>query len=350
MSLLKWKELAKSKSKLGDKINYVHNAIKQHKIGEETSQESFRKVFKPVTTKLDDVITSNLNLRMPQRGKRLTKKAGVPNYGIDIDDEVEDMNLGDLFDEQPVLPSLEKQLIPKPPTYEESLEDILEGKEIYVDPQYFPQNLQELPHPQEMPHPQELPPEYDDNEEVDYAIADEDMTNDILDDIGIPNYENVNKILNQPEMNPTKTKKYLKKVIKYAMFKRSQLNGFKANVTKKYKSGKISEAERQMQNKRIDNARVTLNEYMKHYNTKLATIKGFGIKGRRTKQRGGNVMFFNNVNQLLKKLELIIGEVLAGNTSIKMRNTGVAILDTLLRMSTINRPQYNKLYNKYFKV
>ena len=74
MSLLKWKELAKSKSKLGDKINYVHNAIKQHKIGEETSQESFGKVFKPVTTKLDDVITSNLNLRMPQRGKRLTKK------------------------------------------------------------------------------------------------------------------------------------------------------------------------------------------------------------------------------------------------------------------------------------
>ena len=61
-------------------------------------------------------------------------------------------------------------------------------------------------------------------------------------------------------------------------------------------------------------------------------------------------MFFNDVNQLLKKLELIIGEVLAGNTSIKMRNMGVNILDTLLRMSTINRPQYNKLYNQYFKV
>ena len=338
MSLLKWKELAKSKSKLGDKINYVHNAIKQHKIGEETSQESFGKVFKPVTTKLDDVITSNLNLRMPQRGKRLTKEGEVPNYGIDIDDEVEDMNLGDLFDEQPVLPSSEKQLVPKPPTYEESLEDILEGKEIYVDPQYFPQDLQELP------------PEYDDNEGVDYAIDDEDMTNNILDDIGIPNYENVDMILNQPIMNPQKTKVYLKKIIKDAKFAKSQLNGFKANVTKKYKSGKISEAERQMQNKRISNARVTLNGYIDHYNTKLATIKGSGIRGRGRKQRGGNVMFFNNVNQLLKKLELIIGEVLAGNTSIKMRNTGVAILDMLLRTATISRPQYSKLYNQYFKV
>ena len=41
MSLLRWKELAKSKSELGNKINYVHNAIKQHKIGDQTSKESF---------------------------------------------------------------------------------------------------------------------------------------------------------------------------------------------------------------------------------------------------------------------------------------------------------------------
>ena len=114
--------------------------------------------------------------------------------------------------------------------------------------------------------------------------------------------------------------------------------------------GTISEAERQIMNKRLDNARVTLNKYIKHYETKLKTIKGSGIKGRGRKQRGGNVMFFNDVKQLLKKLELIIGEILAGNTSIQMRNTGVNILDTLLRMATINRPQYNKLYNKYFKV
>ena len=338
MSLLKWKELAKSKSKLGDKINYVRNEITRHKIGQETSQDSFEKVFKPVTTKLDDVITSNLNLRMPQGGKRPPKKAEVPNYVVDIEDEVEEMNLGDLFGEQPVLLDSEKQLVPKPPTYEESLEDILEGKEIYVDSQYFSQD------------PQELPPEYDDDEGVDYAIADEDMTNDILDDIGIPNYENVDKILNQSTMNPKNTKAYLNKIIKNAKFKRSQLNGFKANVTKKYKSGKISEADRQMQNKRISDARVTLNGYINHYDTKLKTMKGFGIRGRGRKQRGGNVIFFNNAKQLLKKLELIAGEILAGNTSIEMRNTGVNILDTLLRMSTINRSQYNKLYNQYFKV
>ena len=336
MSLLKWKEFAKSKSELGNKINHVHNLITQHKIGEQTSQESFAKVFKPVTSKLDDVIDSNLNLRMPQRRRRPLKKAEVPNYGIDIEDEVEDMGLSDLFDEQPVLPQSEKQIVPKPPTYEESLEDILKGKEIYVDPQYFPD-------------PQELPPEYDEDEGVDYAINDEDRTRETLDELGVMNYESVDKVINQPEMTPQKTNNYLNKIIKDAEVERKKFGGYKANVTKQYKKGAISEAERQMMNKRLDDARAVLNEYIKHHKTKLKTIKGSGIKGRR-KQRGGNVMFFNDTKQLLKKLELIIGEVIAGNTSIQMRNTGVNILDTLLRMSTINRPQYTKLYNKYFKV
>ena len=135
MSLLKWKELAKRKTELGNKINYVHNAITQHKISEETSKGSFDKLFKPVTSKLDDVIVSNLKSGMPQKRKRPLKKGEVPNYGIDIEDEVEDMGLDDLFGDY-VPPEQQKQLVPKPPTYEESLADVLEGKkEIYVDPQ-----------------------------------------------------------------------------------------------------------------------------------------------------------------------------------------------------------------------
>ena len=164
------------------------------------------------------------------------------------------------------------------------------------------------------------------------------------------NYKNVEKILNQSTMTPGKTKTYLKKIITNATSKRSQLSGYKSHVTKQFNNGLISASERQISNKRIDNARLTLNEYIKHYKTKLNEIKGSGIKDQGRKQRGGSVMFFNDIKQLVKKLELIIGEIHAGNTSIQMRNTGVSILDTLLRMATINRLQYNKLYNQYFKV
>lgn len=190
MSLLKWKELAKRKSELGNRINYVHDAITKHDVGQQTSQESLAKVFQPVTTKLDDVITSNL--KMPQRKRRLLKKGETPDYGISIDDEIAAMNIGDLFDE-PVLPQQDKQIVPKPPTYKESLQDLLEGKkEIYVDPQYFPEE------------PNGLPPEYDDDEEIDYALDDEDVMNEILNDIGIANYDSVEKTLNQPEMTHQK--------------------------------------------------------------------------------------------------------------------------------------------------
>ena len=62
------------------------------------------------------------------------------------------------------------------------------------------------------------------------------------------------------------------------------------------------------------------------------------------------MIFFNNPKKLLKKLELISGEIMAGNASIKMRNMGVTILDTLLKSSAINKAQHAKLYKSYFNI
>lgn len=71
---------------------------------------------------------------------------------------------------------------PKSPSYEESLRDVFERKkQIYVDPQYFPKPL----------------PEYED-EEIDYAMEDEDAAEAILVDAGVTTY--VERILNLPEM------------------------------------------------------------------------------------------------------------------------------------------------------
>ena len=134
MSLLKWKQLAKGKSELGNKINCVHDAITEKKLGEKTSEKSFEKVFKPITSKLDDVIVSNLKIakRQPKRGKK-------EDINIDYYPEVdpyEDMDIEGLIDfGDYVPPQQEKQLVQKPPTYEESLKDVLEGKkQIYMNP------------------------------------------------------------------------------------------------------------------------------------------------------------------------------------------------------------------------
>ena len=297
-------------------------------MGEKTSQESFQKAFKPITAKLDEVAFRNLNI------PRLTKKQGVPDYGIALEDEdIPDYGLDDFFDEG-LIPENKKQIVPKPPTYEESLKDVLEGKkQIYVDPQYFPEE------------PQDMPPEYEEDEEIDYALDEEDSADMILDDLYLPNYDAIEKQLNQPEMTQKRIKRYVNKQLKDAEFKRHQLKGYKSQVSQAYNKGKIGEAQKTMVYKRIDNARAVLNQYIKHYENKVKMMEGSGLK-----KRGGNIVFFNDAKQLLKKLELIVGEILAGNTSIEMRNTGVAILDMLLKTSKINKAQHEKLYKTYFKI
>ena len=233
-----------------------------------------------------------------------------------------------------LVPENKKQIVPKPPTYEESLKDILEGKkQIYVDPQYFPEE------------PQDMPPEYEEDEEIDYALDEEDGANMILDELELSNYDDIEKQINQPEMTPRKIKRYIDKKLKDADFRRNQLKGKKGNISKDYNKGKIGEAEKTLKYKRIDDARAVLNQYIKHYGNKVKMMEGSGLK-----KRGGNIVFFNDVKQLLKKLELIVGEISAGNTSIEMRNTGVAILDMLLKTSKINKAQHEKLYKTYFKI
>ena len=332
MSLLKWKEIAEKRSELGKKINTVRETIKQKKISDQMGEAEAEKLFKPITSGLKDLTLPKMPLRRLPK-----KKRPVPDYGIAIDDEVPDYGLEDLFGDQ-VLPQNDKQLVPKPPSYEDILKDLASGeKQMYIDPAF-------------MYEPEDLPPEYE--EEVpDYEILEEDRINQALDELQIPNYDEVELRLQQEEMNDIKRKSYLTKTLKKAKTKKKQLPGFLSDITKKLNSGSITEAEAQLKRKAINDSRKVLNDYI-NYNQqkleKLKNIKGSGLK-KKTK-KGGQVMFFNNPTEMMKKLELIIGSKVAGNNSIELRNTGVALLDILLRNSILNRPQYNKIYKNYFNV
>ena len=122
-----------------------------------------------------------------------------------------------------------------------------------------------------------MPPEYED-EETDYALDEEDNANMILDDMGLLNCCNVDAQLSRQDMTPTLRNIFLKnKVIKDSEFKRNQLKGYKAQVSRAYNKGKINDAKKQMEYKRIDNARAFLNQYI-GYENKLTTVKGSGRK------------------------------------------------------------------------
>ena len=325
MSLLKWKEMAEKRSELGKKINTVRDTIKQKKISDQMGEVEAEKLFKPITSELKELTAPKAPLR-----RLVKKKRPVPDYGIAIDDEVPDYGLEDLFGDQ-VLPQNDKQLVSKPPSYEDVLKDLASGEK-------------------HMYEPEDLPPEYE--EEVpDYEILEEDSINQVLDSLSLPNYDDVDLQLEEENMNDKKRKYYLKNILKNAKEKRQQLSGYSMNITKKLNSGSITEAEAQYQRKIIQDTRKVLTDYMNYHQQKLQklkSIKGSGLK-KKTK-RGGQVMFFNNPTEMMKKLELIIGSKVAGNNSIELRNTGVALLDILLRNSILNKPQYNKIYKNYFSL
>ena len=324
--------MAEKRSELGKKINTVRDTIKQKKISDQMGEVEAEKLFKPITSELKELTAPKAPLRRLVKNKR-----PVPDYGIAIDDEVPDYGLEDLFGDQ-VLPQNDKQLVPKPPSYEDVLKDLASGeKQMYIDPAF-------------MYEPEDLPPEYE--EEVpDYNILEEDEINQALDKLNIPNYDDVELRLTEKGMDDKKSKAYLKNILKNAKEKRQQLSGYSMNITKKLNSGSITEAEAQYQRKIIQDTRKVLTDYMNYHQQKLQklkSIKGSGLK-KKTK-RGGQVMFFNNPTEMIKKLELIIGSMIAGNNSIELRNTGVALLDILLRNSILNKPQYNKIYKNYFSL
>ena len=118
MSLLKWKEMAEKRSELGQKINAVRETMKQKSISDQIGQVEAAKLFEPITPGLKDITAPKAPLR------RLKKGGPVPDYGLEIgdDEEVPDYGLEDLFGEE-VLPQNNKQLVLKPPSYQDFLEE-----------------------------------------------------------------------------------------------------------------------------------------------------------------------------------------------------------------------------------
>ena len=184
---------------------------------------------------------------------------------------------------------------------------------------------------------------YVDAEEAPDDDAEEELEeedpNKILDLIDLPNYDDVEMRLAEPEMTAIKKRNY---VIKQAEKRRRQAVALKSNATKAYKAGKISEEQKNLDHNTSNKLQKEIKDYKKHNESKLRSIKGSGL------QRGKGAYFFNDAKEMLQKLTLIIAEMEAGNTSIKMRNMGQTILDALFRSNHINKQQYGQLVKKYF--
>ena len=346
MSLSNWKRLAQKRTETGKMKNQLYDEITEEKIKSKTSDQRITKSFR-----LDEII-DGLKAQKPKNRPQMRIRPGPAGKPDEIDyapevDPYEDMDVEGLLDLQDyVAPQAEKQIIPKgaPPKYEMDPSFWNLGGDESLPPEYS--------FVEEGPLAIEAPPDDDDDDE-DLDIGD---INRILDKSDLPNYNDVEMTLAQPEMTPVKRSKYLENNIKRANSEISSITSkFKTNTAKRLnqavKKGlpkdviEKLEREKDVAHKFADSRLKPIQEYRGYLKVqKKKSTKGSGVK------RGSGVYFYNDAQELLKKLTLIIGEMEAGNTSVKMRNMGQTILDTLLRTKSINKSQYQKLVKKYFGV
>ena len=143
-------------------------------------------------------------------------------------------------------------------------------------------------------------------------------------------------------MTANNQRNYLTGAINDAESRRKTLTVRKSNATRAYKAGKISEEYRDLIHENVSKREKDIADYKTYLRSKRKSITGSGVR------RGRGAYFFNDAKEMLQKLTLIIAEMEAGNTSIKMRNMGQTILDALLHANHINKGQYGKLVKKYF--
>ena len=324
MSLSHWKRLAQRKTKAGQAVNELYDDITKEKIRSKTTDQAIAKTFR--LDRLDQIAEQT----KPKQRRRVPLRPRVnTDGGIDYAPEVdpyEEMDVEGLLNlEDYVPPQAEKQIAKKPqkpPQYE-------------MDPSFWQ-------------IPDEPPPPYEEDleEEEEEEELEEMDDNQILDQLDLPNYDDVEKRLAEPEMNYVRRQNYLRKVQKDAETKRKQVAAMKTHAANAFKRGEITKEEMDKAYAESDRLQKPINELKVKVRQKLTPkIKPPKLKAIK---KGKGVVFYNNPQELLKKLAVILGEMEAGNTSLKMRNMGQTILDTLLENKSINKTAYGKLVKKYF--
>ena len=324
MSLSRWKELAQRKTKAGQAVNELYDDITKEKIRSKTTDQAIAKTFR--LDRLDQIAEQT----KPKQRRRVPLRPRVnADGGIDYAPEVdpyEEMDVEGLLNlEDYVPPQREKQIAKKPqkpPQYE-------------MDPSFWQ-------------IPDEPPPPYEEDLEEEEVLEEMD-DNQILDQLDLPNYDDVEKRLAEPEMNYVRRQNYLRKVQKDAETRRKQVAALKTHAANAFKRGEITKEEMDEKYAESNRLQKPINELKVKVKQKLKPIiiKPKKLKAITTK-KGKGVVFYNNPQELLQKLAVILGEMEAGNTSIKMRNMGQNILDTLLENKSINKTAYGKLVKKYF--
>ena len=309
----KWQQLAKEKSAIDQQTEEIHQKFRMDKINKEFGQLSGEELFKPITKRLDE--KSSVNVEEEEEEE-------VPDYTMDEFDEINPFD----YEFRPDAPSPEPSPpppTPPPPPYQE-----FDGDDLPLPP---PPLMEETSTRKEwgMPGPVEL--EYPSE-----AIL----------------LQNINRLItikgHDPDFKVGKSKLGLKgKTIAELKKMRDDIN--KRRETQPL-SKRLQEGKQRLKSTPLPKKRETTQTPLEKAVASRRPVFEFSDNEDDSYEQdweteGSGVA--DEAEKLINQLYVSLGSIKAGNNSIKLKNQVLYLLDSLVELGTINKKQKKKIISDY---
>ena len=330
MSMKKWRQLAEEKSKLDEQREEIHQKFKMDKINKEFGQLSGEEFFKPITKRLDEKSTT-------VEEEEEEEEQEVPDYTMDEFDEINPF--GDEFRPDAPTPA------PSPPTTPTTTTTPIEPTSL--PPPY--QEFDDLPLPPPPLMEETVMPGSSKDETREETSKRLRNVKSILAKFGSdPAYKvkskgskyygyNVEELeaeafkLETIKAHQEHTEKLLKR--KQPLLTQLQEKKAKLKPPKKQEKREISKTplEKAVMSRR---PAFELSDDEDDFSKQDWETEGSG---------------FADEAELIDQLDLSLGSIEAGNNSIKLKNQVLYLLDSLVKLGTINKKKKKKIISDYIK-
>ena len=348
MSLLAWQKIADQKEEVENQIKNINNQIISSKLSDELGQIKFAKMFKPVTSRLDTQIEATKNLE---------------NKGLKDGDEMPDFEPPPPIDEdEDEMPDFE----PPPPIDEDEMPDFEPPPPIDEDedemPDFEPPPSIERKRKEWGPISIKKANQKELNKERRVLAEERRHINVLLGKLlksGEPyiksgKYQGAsyNELLRQSE-DFTKQIDRIEDRLLLTSQKKQRMEykkvPFSASELQE-KSKKLKKTPRKTKYKTKPDIEKSLFDKIEGMRRGTAPDsdreendwEGSGL------DQNYKVIYYNNPEKLIEKLDVICGSINAGNSSNEVRNQGITMLDELLKLKRITKRIHEKIYNNYF--
>ena len=353
MSLLAWQKIADQKEEVENQIKNINNQIISSKLTDELGQIKFAKMFKPVTSRLDTQIeaTKKLENKGVKEGDEMPNFEPPPPIDED-DDEMPNFEPPPPIDEDDdEMPNFE----PPPPIDEDDDEmpnfepppPIERKRKEWETTSIIKTNQNELNKERRVlaeerrrvnvllgkllksGEPYIKSGEYQGASYDDLLRQSEYFT------------EQINRIEDQLLMTSQKKQRMEYKKVPFSASELQEKSKKLNKTPRKTKSETKPKPKPGIYKSLFDKMEI-LRRSTKPDSDTDSEFEGSGLN------QNYKVIYYNNPEKLIEKLDVICGSINAGNSSNEVRNQGITILDELLKLKRITKRIHEKIYNNYF--